>query len=49
MKMYDELSDLGTPDTELRRKVDACAAVTSDTIKILNERLTGVNGEYDAE
>ena len=49
MKLYDELRGHGTPDTELRRKVDACAAVTSDIVKILNERLTGVNGDYDAE
>lgn len=49
MKVYEELRGCGPPDTELRRKVDACAAVTGDIIKILNERLTGVNGEYDAE
>lgn len=49
MKLYDEQREYGTPNTELRRKVDACAAVTSDIVKILNERLTGVNGEYDAE
>ncbi len=49
MKLYDELRAHGMPDTELRRKVDACAAVTGDIIKILNERLTGVNGDYDAE
>ncbi|KAL7831306.1 hypothetical protein SRHO_G00308090 [Serrasalmus rhombeus] len=49
MKIYTELRLHKTPDAELRRKVDACEAVTSDIIKIVYERLTGINGEFDAE
>lgn len=49
LKMFDELRAQGTPDPELRRKVDACVTVTGDIMRVLNERLTGINGEYDAE
>ncbi|KAL7841403.1 hypothetical protein SRHO_G00250940 [Serrasalmus rhombeus] len=43
MKIYNELRLYKTPDAELRRKVDACEAVTSDIIKKVYERLTGIN------
>ncbi len=49
MKLYTELRDHVTPTTDLRRKTDACEAVTSDIIKIIHERLTGIDGEFDAE
>lgn len=49
LKIFDELRARGTPNPELRRKVDACVAVTGDIMRIINERLTGINGEYDAE
>jgi len=45
MRVYDELRGCGPPDTELGRNVDACAAVTSDMINIMYERLTGVSEE----
>lgn len=49
LKMFNELRARGMPDPELRRKVDACVAVTGDIMRIINERLTGINGEYDVE
>lgn len=29
--------------------MDACEAVTADIIKIVNERITGVEGDFDGE
>ncbi|KAI4880096.1 hypothetical protein NFI96_007245 [Prochilodus magdalenae] len=49
MKVYNELRMHSTPAAELRRKVDACEAVTNDITKVVFERLTGVNGDFDAE
>ncbi|KAI4874764.1 hypothetical protein NFI96_023546 [Prochilodus magdalenae] len=49
MKVYNELRVHSTPAAELRRKVDACEAVTNDITKVVFERLTGVNGDFDAE
>ena len=49
MKLYTELRDYVTPTTDLRRKIDACEAVTGDIIKIIYERLTCIDGDFDAE
>lgn len=38
-----------TPSTELRCKTDACEAVTKDIMKIINERLSGIDKDFDAE
>ena len=49
LQMFDEIRARGVPDMELRRKVDACVAVNRDIMRIINERLTGIDGDYDAE
>lgn len=46
LKMFDELRSHYAPDPEIRRKVDACVAVTGDLTQMLNDRLVF---EYDAE
>lgn len=48
MRVYSEIRDSATPSTELRRKVDTCEAVTKDLMIIVSERLSGVDGDYDA-
>lgn len=48
MKAYDEIRERATPSTELRRKIDACEAVTKDIIKIVYERISAID-EFDAE
>ncbi len=49
MKLYTEIRALVTPTADLRRRIDACEAVTRDIVKIIYERLSGVDGEFDAE
>lgn len=49
MREYDGIRQHITPSTDVRRRVDACEAVTADIIKIIHERLAGVDGEFDAE
>ncbi len=38
-----------SPTIEMRRKMAACEAVTADINKIVNERITGVDGDFDGE
>lgn len=49
MDVYLEIRNNITPSTELRRRVDACDAVSADITKIVFERMTGIDGEYNAE
>ncbi|XP_054872902.1 uncharacterized protein LOC111584426 [Amphiprion ocellaris] len=49
MKLYTEIRDHTAPAADLRRKIDACEAVTGDIIKIIYERLSGIDGDFDAE
>lgn len=49
MKVYGEIRERTTVTNEIRRKVDACEAVTKDMLKIIYERLTEVDGDFDAE
>ncbi|CAJ1066522.1 GRB10-interacting GYF protein 2-like [Xyrichtys novacula] len=49
MSTYLQIRDHITVSTELRRCVDACDAVTTDIRKIAYERLTGIDGDFDAE
>ncbi|XP_042626645.1 uncharacterized protein LOC122147619 [Cyprinus carpio] len=46
---YDEFRQHVSPTIEMRRKMDACEAVTADIIKIVNERITGVDGDFDGK
>lgn len=49
MRRYNEIRERATPSPELRRKIDACEAVTKDIIKLIYERLSAVDGDFDAE
>ncbi|KAG1930139.1 hypothetical protein F2P79_022561 [Pimephales promelas] len=49
MKIFSEIREHSTPATDLRRKIDACEAVTNDLVKIVLERLAIVDGDFDAE
>ncbi|XP_038158088.1 uncharacterized protein LOC119794558 [Cyprinodon tularosa] len=49
MKLYGEIREKVTPSTELRRKIDACEAVTKDIVKIVLERLAAISGDFDEE
>ncbi len=49
MGAYDEFRQQVLPAVQMRRKMDACEAVTIDIIKIVNERITGVDGDFNAE
>lgn len=49
MKAYHEMRERATPSTELRRKMDACEAVTKDFMKLIFERLSAIDGDFDAE
>ena len=49
IKVYSEMRVHATPSTELRRKMDACEAVTSDLLRVIYERLSAIDGEFDAD
>lgn len=49
MRLYTEMRSYVAPSTDLRRKIDACESVTRDIVKIIFERLTGIDGDFDAE
>lgn len=49
LSVYDDFRKRVPTTTEMRRKIDACEAVTTDIIKIIHERISGVDGEFDAE
>ncbi|XP_055046840.2 uncharacterized protein [Misgurnus anguillicaudatus] len=48
LNVYDEIRQRVSPTTEMRRKIDACEAVTADVIKIIHERISGIDGDFDA-
>ncbi|XP_065140714.1 uncharacterized protein [Paramisgurnus dabryanus] len=48
MRVYVDIRNHVTPSTELRRRVDACEAVTTDLIKVAYERISGID-EFDVE
>lgn len=48
-KIFREIREHFTPATDLRRKVDACEAVTKDIMKIVLESLASVDGDFDEE
>lgn len=49
MRLYAEIRSYVAPSADIRRRIDACEAVTHDLIKIIYERITGVDGDFDAE
>lgn len=48
MKIFIDIREFITPAADLRRKIDACDAVTNDIVKIVLEKISNVD-EYDAE
>lgn len=47
IKLYEEIRQLVTPMPDIRRRMDACEAVTADIIKIAYDRIAGLD-EFDA-
>ncbi|KAL6480076.1 hypothetical protein MHYP_G00111090 [Metynnis hypsauchen] len=48
-ELYDSIRLQTAPSQEIRRKVDACSAVTSDLLKLMRVRLSEEGVEFDAE
>lgn len=46
---YDDFRQNVSSTTKMWRRMDACEAVTADIIKIVNKRITGVEGDFDGE
>ncbi|XP_048048491.1 uncharacterized protein LOC125269604 isoform X2 [Megalobrama amblycephala] len=49
LSVYDQIRQSVSPTTEMRRKIDACEAITADIVKIIHERISGVDGDFDAD
>lgn len=49
MKVYSEIREHTVPSPDTRRKMDSCEAVTKDIMKILNERITAIDGDFEAD
>lgn len=47
--LYDNMRLQAVPSQEIRRKIDACSAVTADLMKIMRVRLVEDGMEFDAE
>ncbi|KAK7882990.1 hypothetical protein WMY93_029164 [Mugilogobius chulae] len=46
-QLYDNIRTNSAPSQEIRRKIDACTAVTSDLMRLMRVRLTEEAGEFD--
>lgn len=46
---YNSLRETSTPSQEVRRKIDACAAVTADLMQFMKVRLSETGEDFDAE
>lgn len=49
MEVYLEIRRHSTPSADIRRRIDACDAVTADITKVVYERMSGIDGEYNEE
>ncbi len=49
MKVYIEIREHTVPSPDTRRKMDSCEAGTKDIMKILNERITAIDGDFEAD
>lgn len=49
LSAYNDFRERVSPAIEMRKKMDACEAVTADIIKIIYERITGLDGDFDGE
>lgn len=48
-RLYNDIRQKTTPNQEIRRKVDACIAVTVDLLGLMRTRLVEDEDEFDAE
>ncbi|KAL0154219.1 hypothetical protein M9458_050473 [Cirrhinus mrigala] len=48
-ELYDNMRLHAVPSQEIRRKIDACSAVTADLVKLMRVRLVEDGMEFDAE
>lgn len=48
-ELYDSIRLQVVPSQEIRRKIDACSAVTADLLQLMRVRLTEGGGEFDAD
>lgn len=48
-ELYDNMRLQAAPSQEIRRKIDACSAVTADLVKLMRVRLVEDGMEFDAE
>lgn len=48
-RLYNDIRQKTTPNQEIRRKVDACIAVTVDLLRLMRTRLVEDEDEFDAE
>lgn len=46
-EQYDRIRLQTSPSQEIRRKIDACSAVTADLLQLMGVRLTEDEGEFD--
>lgn len=49
LRFYSKIRNQTAPPSDIRRKIDACEAVTHDIVRIILERISGVDGDFDAE
>lgn len=49
INIYVKIRDQFTPSSEIRRRIDACEAVTKNIFKIAYERISGIDGDFDRE
>ncbi|XP_042073472.1 uncharacterized protein LOC121813652 [Haplochromis burtoni] len=49
LKLYTEMRSHIAPSSDIQRKTDACEAVTHDIVKVILERISGVDGDFDGE
>ncbi|XP_055004474.1 AMME syndrome candidate gene 1 protein isoform X1 [Boleophthalmus pectinirostris] len=49
LTQYTEMRGHIAPSSDIRRKTDACEAVTHDIVKIILERISSIDGDFDAE
>ncbi|XP_073724404.1 uncharacterized protein [Misgurnus anguillicaudatus] len=49
LRLYSEIRNQMAPSSDIRRKIDACDAITHDIVRIILERLSGLDEEFDAE
>ncbi|XP_028858350.1 uncharacterized protein LOC114803149 [Denticeps clupeoides] len=49
LMFYSEMRNQVAPPSDIRRKIDACEAVSHEVVRIILEGISGVDGDFDAE